>query len=151
MADSKLPHIVAIVSVIATASAAIYAAWDKGRTDVAIEKIKAEAEVQKANKERSWNGKKERCSQIVEASRNLAQAYGNVYQELNLNKRGDMSAHLWAAATMLSAENQKVFLDEYQKHPPKQDDYDAIEKLITIALKGLATDGQKCLANLPQQ
>lgn len=153
MADSNLGHIVAIVSVVASAATAIYSAWEKGRTELALEEIKAKYEVQKADKDRSWTGMQERCALTVDTARNLAQAYGKVYQELDLNKRAEIEAHLWAAATMLSAENQKVFLSAYQKGPAKGDDYKTTftGNLVSIALQGLATDGQKCLSSLPQQ
>jgi hypothetical protein len=151
MTDSTLGHVVAIVSVIASAATAIYSTWDKGQTEMALEEIKAKYEVQKVDRGHAWAGKKERCGLTVDTARNLAQAYGKVYRELDLNKRAEIEAHLWAAATMLSPENQKVFLAAYQKGPTKVDDYKITftDNLVSIALQGLAIDGQKCLSSPP--
>lgn len=153
MADNNLSHIVAIVSVVASASSAIFSAWHKDQTELALQEVKAKYEVLKADRDRFWTGKKEQCSRTAETARDLGQAYAKVYRELDLSKRADIEAHLWAAATMLSAENQKVFLAAYQKGPTKGDDYKTtfIDNLVSIALQGLAIDGQKCLASLPTQ
>ncbi|WP_155518330.1 hypothetical protein [Ralstonia solanacearum] len=153
MADTNLGHVVAIVSVVASAATAIYSTWDKGRTELALEEIKAKYEVQKSLREHAWTGRKERCSLTVETARNLAQAYGKVYRELDLNKRAEIEANLWAAATMLSTANQKIFLDAYQKGPAQGDNYKNAftDNLVSIALQGLAIDGQQCLTNPAEQ
>lgn len=150
MSDSKIGHVVAIISVLATAATAVYSEWDKGRTEVALEGVKAQYEALKADKDRAWTEKKERCSLIIDTARNLGQAYGQVYQELDLDKRSAIDANLWAAATMLSAENQKIFLAAYQKGPAPGDSsgLTLTNQLVSLVLQGLATDGQKCLSGL---
>lgn len=148
--NSNLGNWVAIVSVIMTAATAIYSAWDKSRMEVKLAEVKAKYEIQKDEVSRSWDERKERCNLIIDAARKLAQSQGKVYRELNLDHRADLEESLWGAATILSNQNQKIFLTEYKNGPGKDDvgGYAYREKLISITLQGLAIDGQKCFQEL---
>ncbi|EHK5629777.1 hypothetical protein IS012_004604, partial [Salmonella enterica subsp. enterica serovar Ruiru] len=148
--NSNLGHWVAIISVIASAGTAIYSTLDKSRTEVKLEEIKSKYEIQKNEKDRTWLEKKERCNLIIDTARKLAQAHGKVYRELNLGYRADIEGHLWAAATVLTTQNQERFLSEYQKGPDKGDEHGLIyiDKLVSITLNGLASDGHKCFQEL---
>lgn len=148
--NSNIGNWVAIVSVIMTAATAIYSTWDKSRMEIRLAEVKASYEIQKDEASRSWNERKERCNLIIDAARKLAQSQGKVYRELNLDHRADLEESLWGAATILSTQNQKIFLTEYQKGPAKNDDggYEYRAKLTSITLQSLAIDGQKCFQEL---
>lgn len=143
-------HVVAVVSVLASASTAMYQSWDKGRTELAIEELKAKYDLAKTNKSQSLVFKKERCNQVTDAARSLANSYGKVYKDLDTTKKGEIEGTLWAAATMLSPDSQKEFLEIYQRGPAKDDQYQIAftHYLVQITLRGLAIDGQKCLSEM---
>lgn len=150
MSNSNLGNWVAIVSVVASAVTAIYSTWDKSKTEVAIEEIKSKYEIQKSDKERAWSERKERCNIIIDAARRLAQSHGKVFSELNLDHRANMEENLWAAAMVLTTKNQEILLSEYKKGPSENDrgGYIYKDKLISLALQGLADDSQKCIQGL---
>ena len=151
MADSNLGHWVAIVSVAASTLVAIYTSSEKSRTELALEDIKAKYDNLRADKEHKWTGDLERCSLIVSTAKNLAQSYSAVYQELDLSKRPEINAHLWVAATILSPKNKKEFIVAYQNGAVKgaDDSISLTQNLVTIALQGLAIEGQDCIYTPP--
>lgn len=144
--DKNSGNIVAIVSVVMSAVTTIYSTWDKGRIELILEDIKGKYDLQKTEKDNHLVWMKERCAIILEATRNLGQTSGKVYRDLGGGK-AELEASLWSAAAILSPENKKIFLSEFQKNISQYSQHGTPSNynLISIALQGLAIDGQNCL------
>ncbi|EMK6932730.1 hypothetical protein AB3D14_004581 [Vibrio alginolyticus] len=144
--SDKWPHVVTLVSVIAATGSGIFTTWSNNNLKVEMENLKNTYLESSTKTSMEFESKKERCKSITLIAQNIAKTQTDVTLNLKVEKKHEVDANLWAAATYLNEKDKKEFLERYSQGASADDEfhYKLREDLVHIALKGLVLGSQEC-------